>query len=87
MIVDQVLAESGEHGAGAAGMVTADQVVGEVAEPVGWIIQCLCEIGGADENPVRRTFPAGPAPSGTVESADPSAVDAGGVRIRWPARM
>ena len=65
MIVGQVLAESGEHGAGAAGMMPADQVDGEVAQPVGWIIQCLSEIGGTDRDPVRRAFPAGPAPPGT----------------------
>jgi hypothetical protein len=87
MTVDQMLAESGEHGAGAAGMVTADQVGGELVKPVGWIIQCLGEIGRADEDPVRRAFPAGPAPAGAGEPGDPPAVDAGGVRIRWPARM
>ncbi len=86
MIVDQVLAESGEHGAGPAGMVAADQVGGEVAEPVGWIIQCCSEIGGTDRDPVRRARPAGPAPPGTGEPGDLPAVDAGRVRIRGPAR-
>ena len=68
-------------------MVTADQVGGELAEPVGWIIQCLGEIGRADEDPVRRALPAGPAPVDAGEPGDPPAVDAGGVGIRWPARM
>ena len=34
-VVGQLLAESGEHGAGAAGMVTPDQVGAEVAQPFG----------------------------------------------------
>ena len=38
--VRQPLSESGEHGASAAGMVTSDQVGAEVAQPIGWIIQC-----------------------------------------------
>ena len=53
MIVDQVLAESGEHGACAAGVMAADQAGGEVAEPVGWIGQCMRQIGGTHLDPVR----------------------------------
>jgi hypothetical protein len=86
-IVDQLLAESAEHGASAAGMMTADQIDGKVAQPVGWIIQCLCEIGSTDRDPVRRAFPTGPTPPGTVESGHLAAVDTGGIRIRWSARM
>jgi hypothetical protein len=86
-IVDQVLTESGEHSARATGMMTADQVGGEVAQPFRWIIQCLGEIGGTDGDPVRRAAPTGPAPPGTGQSSDPPAVDTGRIRIRWPARM
>jgi hypothetical protein len=86
MIVAQVLAESGEHGAGPVGVMAADQVDGEVTEPVGWIIQCCSEIGGTDRDSVRRARPAGPAPPGTGEPSDFPAVDAGRIRIRWPTR-
>lgn len=87
VLVAQVLAESGEHGARAAGVMAADQVGGEGAQPVWRISQCLGEIGGADGDPVRRAFPTGSTPPGTGQSGDPAAVDAGRVRIRWPARM
>lgn len=62
-------------------MVTADQVGGELAELVGWIIQCLGEIGCADEDPVRRALPAGPVPAGAGEPGELLAIDAGGVWI------
>ena len=86
MIVDQVLAESGEHGTSTAGMMTADQIDREVAQPVGRIIQCLREIGGTDRDPVRRALPTGPAPPGTGQSSHVPAVDTGRIRIWWPAR-
>ena len=68
-------------------MMTPDQVGGEAAQPVRWIIQCRSNVGGTHHDPVRRAFPAGPAPPGTGESGDLPAVDAGRVRIRWPTRV
>jgi hypothetical protein len=53
MIVGELAAESGEHRAGAAGVVPPDQVGGEIVEPVGWIVQCRSKIGCSHEDPVR----------------------------------
>lgn len=83
--IGELVPESGEHLAGPAGVVSPDQVGGESAEPVWWITECCSDIGGANRDPVRRTAPTCPAPSGAVESGELAAADTDRVRISGPA--